>query len=215
MARDHARIRLDIWADDDYRQLTSSAQWLYEHLLTSPSLSFAGIADWRPARIAAHTADLTAHDVELFAADLEDGQYVVIDRTSEEVLVRSFVKHDGLLRSPNMSKALVKSHAEIASSVLRAVVIDQLKRLEIAHPEFAAWNVKPVEQLLTKRSMTVEEAFEMLPPNPSVNPSANPSGNPSRNRAQLPSSLPPFLPNSSPSSTDSLSAHQSSIRASA
>src|SRR5690606_7289371 len=66
VARDHARIRLDIWADDDFGSLTSSAQWLYLHLLSSPTLSFAGVADWRPARIAGRTAELTADDVEFF-----------------------------------------------------------------------------------------------------------------------------------------------------
>ncbi|MDM8084724.1 hypothetical protein QUV83_08115 [Cellulomonas cellasea] len=212
MARDHARIRLDIWADDDFRELTSSGQWLYMHLLTHPTLSFAGVADWRPARIAAHTRELTAHDIEMFAAELETGEYLVIDRDSEEALVRSFVKHDGLMRSPNMAKALVKAHAEIASATLRAVVIDQLKRLEIAQPQLTGWNLKEVEKLLKKRSATLSEAVAELPRNPSANPSGNPSrnpsGNPSEIDATLPNSLTPFLPGSESSSKLRTEPHQ-------
>lgn len=199
MARDHARIRLDIWADDNWRDLTSYGQWLYLHLLTSPNLSFAGVVDWRPARIAAHTAELSGVDVETFAGELEAGEYVVIDRRSEEVLIRSFVKHDGLMKSPNMAKALVKDHAAIGSSILRAVVVDQLARLRERQPGLKGWAA--VEPLLGKRSMTTAEAFDALPRNPSGNPSTNPSGNPSSNGSAEGSPNPsatPFLTNSLP-----------------
>ena len=100
MARDHARIRLDIWADEDWRDLPSLPQWLYLHLLSSPSLSFCGVTDWRPARIAALALDLQASDVEYAASWLEDGRFILADRETEEVLVRSFIKHDGLVKSP-------------------------------------------------------------------------------------------------------------------
>jgi hypothetical protein len=193
MARDHARIRLDIWADDDFRELPGLAQWLYLHLLTSPALSFCGVTDWRPARIAARTAELTAHDVEVFAGALEEGLYVVVDRDSEEVLIRSFIKHDGLMKSPNMAKAMATAHAGTASAVLRAVVVGQLIRLEENDPGLKGWQHVP--GLLRKRSMTPEEAIATLPPNPSVKPSTIPSVNPSDTTSGDPSAT-PFLPSS-------------------
>lgn len=200
MARDHARIRLDIWNDDDWRDLTSSGQWLYMFLLTQPSLTFAGVADWRPARIAAHTAELTGADVETFAAELEHGRFILVDRRSEEVLIRSFVKHDGLMRSPNMAVALAKDHGRIGSSVLRAVIVDQLHTLRDAKPTLKGWAKPEVGTLLEKRSMTFEEGFAALPDNPSANPSGNPSGKGSGNPSAtpfLPNSLPPGLLSSS------------------
>lgn len=206
MARDHARIRLDIWADDDFRELPALPQWLYLHLLTSETLNFCGVADWRPARIAAVAADLTASDVEYAAAFLEQGHYLVIDRDTEEALIRSFVKHDGLIRSPNVTKAMVKAHGAVASKVLRAVIVGQLIRLKENQPEQAGWKVTGT--LLRKRSMAVEEAFAELPPNPSVKG----SGNPSEIRPELhtPYSLLPSP--SSPSSSDSVSTVTSARR---
>lgn len=195
MPRDHARIRLDIWADDDFRGLPSMAQWLYMHLLTSPSLTFCGVTDWRPARIGAVTAELTAEDVESAAADLEDGMYVVVDRDSEEVLIRSFIKHDGLMKSPNMAKAMATAHAGTASAVLRAVVVGQLLRLQGNEPGLKGWQHIP--GLLRKRSMTPEEAIATLPRNPSVKPSGIPSINPSDDPSGNPSAT-PFLPSSLP-----------------
>ena len=199
MARDHARIRLDIWSDEDWRALTSAAQWIYLALLSRPGLNFCGVADWRPARIAAVTAELTGSDVEHVAAELEAARFIVVDRDSEEVLIRSFVKHDGLLMSPNMTKALVKDHATVASRALRAVVVDQLKRLKVAQPDLRGWG--HVGTLLRKGSMTPDEAFAILPPNPFVNPSVNPSPNPSGQASPNPSpnpSVTPFLPSSLP-----------------
>ena len=52
MGRDRANIRTDMWGDDDWRGLTPGAQWLYEYLLTSPTLIYAGVADWRQVRVA-------------------------------------------------------------------------------------------------------------------------------------------------------------------
>lgn len=175
MAREFAQIRLDIWADDDWRDLSCCAQWLYLHLLSSPALNFAGVTDWRPARIAAVTADLRAPDVEMFAVELEQGDFVVIDRETEECLIRSWVKHDGLLANSNMCKAFVKAHATVGSGVLRAVIVDQLARLREKAP---ALRWKDVENVTRKRALTLDEARSMLAPNPSGTPSTTPSGTP-------------------------------------
>ena len=183
MARDHARIKLNIWADDDFRDLTSLAQWLYLHLVTSPSLTFCGITDWRPSRIASLTAELTGNDVERAASELEAGRYVVIDRDSEEALIRSFIRHDGLMASPNMAKAMCKAYAGTASRVLRAVVVHEVTRLRAdvkpTKDKAGGWFEEPVRNLLGNRSMTVEEAFAILPPNPSGSPFGTPSVTPS------------------------------------
>lgn len=193
MARDHARIRLSLAADEDYRSLTSSAQWLYKHLLISSTLNFIGVADWRPARIAAQTAELTGADVESFGETLQDAEFVLVDGDSEEVLIRSFVKHDELMKSPNMAKALAKDYDRVSSAILRAVAIDQLIRLRENQPDLKGWNA--IGSLLEKPSMTFAEGFRILYGNPSANPSANPLGK---------GSVTPFLPSSlTPGSTKS------------
>lgn len=225
MSRDHARIRLDIWNDDDWRDLTHDGQWLYMCLLSQPSLTFAGVADWRPARLAAMTRELTATDVEIFAAELEHERFILVDRRSEEVLIRSWVKHDGLMSSPNMAVALAKDHAEIGSAAIRGVVVNQLHALHQARPDLKGWSKPQVEALLAKRSMAFAEGVAAVLPNPSGNPfgnpSLNPSGTPSGNVSRDPSRNPsptPLLPNSRtpvlPSSSSAgLSSHQSATGA--
>lgn len=170
MARDHARIRLDIWADDDFRALPSSAQWLYLHLTSCPSLRFSGVADWRPPKIAAMAAETAAPDVEWTAGLLEHPEsgcepFLVIDRDTEEVLIRSFIKHDGLMKSPNMTTAMVNAYKEVASTPLRAVIIGQLVRLKESEPDLAGWS-RVTPGMLRRAAMTPAEAMAKLPTNP-------------------------------------------------
>lgn len=134
MARTHAAINLDIWSDEDWRRLSVRAQWLYLALLSSPSLSFAGITDWRPARLAALSDDLTADDVRMFTAELIAGRFILVDPSTEEALIRSFVRWDGLLRTPNIVKAMVRDHGTAASTTLRAVFVDELHRVKRKPP---------------------------------------------------------------------------------
>lgn len=158
-----------MWADDEFRDLSALAQWLYIHLLTAPSLTFAGVCDWRPNRIAAHAAALPPNAVEAAADELEAGAFILIDHETEEVLIRSFVKHDGLLRSPNVTKAMVAAHGATASPMLRAVLVDQLKALKRRQPDLRGWEA--VGTLLRKRSQPFAEALAERGPSPSGSPS--------------------------------------------
>lgn len=176
MAREHAQIRLDMWSDDDFTELSHGAQWLYLYLLASPSLNYAGVSDWRPARIAARNSDLTAADVRRFGLQLQAGHFIVIDEDTEEVIVRSFVKHDGLMSRPNVVKALVSDYGQVASRTLRAVLVGQLKRLHNTQPELR-WEA--TGNLLEKRSLSIEEAFAELGADPSGKGSVKGSDNPS------------------------------------
>ena len=119
MPSDHARIRRDIWADTDWRRLSVGEQWLYLHLLSSPTLSLCGVADWRPARIAKMAAGTSADDVVTFSAGLIDKEFVLPDFEAEEIAIRSWVKHDGLMRSPNLAKALRSAWDATASEPIR------------------------------------------------------------------------------------------------
>lgn len=184
MARDHAQIRLDMWGDDDWRKLSVPAQHLYMLLLTSPSLSFCGVADWRPARIAQLAAGWTTEDVLESAQELIDRLFLVIDDETEEVLIRSFVRHDGLMKMPNMATAMATSHAGIASARLRGVVVHELRKLHAKQPDLAGWR--------SKRALAVLERE-------CVNPSVNPSGNPSVKGSVNPSDDPEPIPSVDPS----------------
>lgn len=179
MSREYARIKVAIWTDLDFRDLTAAAQHLYFMLLTSPSLSLAGVADWRPRRIAAMCSGWTVQDVEAAASELEAARYVLVDEDTEEVLVRSFVRHDRVLLKPNVAASMVKDAGRIASRRLLEAVAVEVARVASETPEAAG--VKVAEDLVREGRTILTKGSGNGSPNRSGEGSGNRSGNGSGN----------------------------------
>lgn len=129
MARDHARMYCSIWADPDWKGLTRDAQWLYELCCTQLDLSNAGVLAYRPAAWAQFAADLTPASVKKAARVLEERRFVVIDVDTTELLIRTFVRHDRVLRQPNVAVNMARAARQIVSPRLRHVFNEELVRL--------------------------------------------------------------------------------------
>lgn len=168
MAREYARVKVTIWGDLDFRALSPNAQHLYFLLLTSPTLNMAGVADWRPARLAKMAKGWTAQRVRKAGDELEAAKFVVADDDSEEVLIRSFVRHDGVLKSPNLTTAMVKDYAGIGSRRIMAALIDEVHRAFNDNPEWKgkAEAAKLLAEPVSKGSGMVPEGFAEISPIP-------------------------------------------------
>lgn len=152
MAREYSPIRLDIWGDDDWTDLLSpAAQHLYFVLLTSPSLSYAGVGEWRPGRLSQKARGWSGSAVQRAAAELIEHLFIVVDEDTEEYLIRSFVKHDGLLKNPKTSVSFANAYADVASRALRGVIVHQLLRVRENQPELKGWKVDRVAEILTRK----------------------------------------------------------------
>ena len=193
MARDYAQIRTDIWADDHWRTLTPGAQWLYEHFLTSPTLTHAGVADWRPARVAKLARSLTTESVRKYADELERGRFILTDDETEEVVVRSFLRHDGVLLNPNMWKSLGAAYAGIYSSRIKAVVAAEVNRLRNESPDgLVTSKGGRVNPWLSKHLQTLIKTGSDTPPD-------TPTHTPSDTLTETPSDSPSDTSSDSPS----------------
>lgn len=186
MARDHARIRLDIWVDEDFTDLSSSAQWLYLRLLSHEKLTYCGVIEWHPGRLAAFTADLSPSDVEMFAAELERGHFLIVDRNTDEALVRSFVKHDGLMDKWNLAAAVARTFTGISSKALRGVIAHELNRLQQDFPDYRGWTRPDVQKMLRREPITPADAAKMTPPNPTESPKERGSESPNDHPKESP-----------------------------
>lgn len=139
MARDHARILTSIWNDDDFRALPVDAQHTYLTAVSHPGLTYAGVLDYRPGRIAALAADGTAKKITAAIVKLERRRFVVLDRDTEELLIRTYVRHDGVLNRENMGKALASAMKRLTSQRLKGVLYDELGRLYAEKPSLSGW----------------------------------------------------------------------------
>lgn len=158
MAREYAKIRTDIWGDEDWRDVSGGEKLLYFTLLSHATLSYAGVADWRPKKLAplldqlwkpAYVADL--------ATSLESRNLIVVDDESEEVLVRSFIKHDGIMKQPRLAVSMASAFSAVASLRLRQVIAHEVQKLRDDDPELACWSDPRVRTVLDHSPLNVKE----------------------------------------------------------
>lgn len=175
MARDRANIRIDMWADMDVRKLSLGAQHLYMMILTHSTLNYAGVADWRPGRYAALTANRTRADVEADAQELQQAHFIYTDEDTEEVMVRSFLRHDGVIKHPRLHVSMAKDYAGISSTEICAFVAFELQKLHKEQPTLALWADLRVQTILKSEAKDLKELSQSFPialPEPLANPLA-------------------------------------------
>lgn len=152
MARDHTRIHTDIWGDDDWLDVSPEAQHLYFVLYTWPP-SLCGAGDWQPRKVAARARTWTVPRVLDAADELVAGDFLLIDLDTEEYLIRSWVKHDGLYRVQNMAVSVANARANLASRTLRGVVVHEVLKLKAAEPDLESWKKDAVRKMLEQKAV--------------------------------------------------------------
>lgn len=164
MPRTHARLLVSVWKDVDWLALTSQQHDVYLALLTTHDLSWCGVAPLLPQRLVGWSSDLTERKVQAaldVLADPNAGRFLVVDRSTGEVLVRSYVRHDNLLKQPNVTKAMIRSLQNVRSPTLRDAVVAELGRAYKDEPEHNGWKTMAV---------CAPELFEEVLATPSGNP---------------------------------------------
>lgn len=127
MARTHGKILSTIWADKDWTALSAQAQRVFVIALSQPRLSLAGVVDLMPERWARFAADTSADEVLEAVDDLEAAGFVVVDRATDELLIRRFVAHDiGVGANQNTLKGLWSAWSVILSDELKRAVIENM-----------------------------------------------------------------------------------------
>lgn len=138
MGRPYAKLYRDIWADDDFTSLGPETRYVYMFLLSQPDLNAAGVLALTVRRWATK-AGITLDALTAALAILSERGYVVTDASTEELLVRTFVRNDELWRIPNTLYAVLRDAGQTASPVLRLALASELGKL-------------PVDELNGKRS---------------------------------------------------------------
>lgn len=157
MARDHTRINLAIWSDPDWRELPPAAQHLYLTLWTSPGRTYCGAHDWRPNRLVKLAAGFTSEHLLTVAACLQARHFLVIDEDTEEALIRSWARFDGLMRQPRMAVSYASAYADVASPILRQVLAHETRKIRDLEPELACWKDSRVTSILDHPAVSAHD----------------------------------------------------------
>lgn len=125
MARSYGKLLARCWSDPDWTSLTVSAQRLYMLLLSQPKLSLVGVLDFMPQRWAKLAAGCDLPALEAALAELEAGRFIVVDRDTDELLVRSLLKNDGVqTANKKVVKGVWSAWNAVQSSRLRHLIAE-------------------------------------------------------------------------------------------
>ena len=138
MAR-HARVQVSIWDDPDFLTLRTLEQHAYLLLMSNKGLSRCGVITYIPSRFENLARDLTAAKFRTAVAGLREARFLVIDDHTQELLVRTHVRHDGVLDRVNMGKACGTAFEAVVSDVIRDAIGDELARLMKERPDLLGW----------------------------------------------------------------------------
>lgn len=139
MPRDHARMKVSIWDQEDFRSLDDVAQNMYHKLCEQRRLSYCGVLDYIPGRLAVLTRGSNEAKVKTAIKQLERARFVVVDNATHEILVRTYVRHDGVFDRANMGKAVARALEQVVSAKIRDAVLTELGRLYAEQPKLHGW----------------------------------------------------------------------------
>lgn len=191
MARGHGRISSGIWEDEDFLDLTEQEQRLYLFLISQPNLNHAGLLPLTLRRWSRKARGLTVADLDRLLAALEKARFIVTDDDTEELLIRSFVRNDGVWRMPKVMGAMVSGAMEISSRHLQHALLAEMDRIPIDElsdepTKYKGADGPSIRQQVADHIETLRKAFGTPMPDPSRGGSGTPSGTPSETPSDTP-----------------------------
>ena len=166
MAREHARLLVTIWDDPDFTDLDAMQQTVFFSLIANKDLSWCGVAPYLPKRIAGNCKGLTERKVVASIGALVEARFLLIDNETDEIAVRTFVRHDKIINSPNVTKAMGRALGMVRSEALADAIKNELARLLDDEPEAKGW-----ASLQAAYPDLMDEVIGKCSRNPSLNPS--------------------------------------------
>ncbi|MFE2324644.1 hypothetical protein ACFXD5_12115 [Streptomyces sp. NPDC059385] len=192
MARGHGRILTSIWEDADFLDLEEREQRLYLFLISQPNLNHAGLLDLTLRRWARKARSLTSAELEKLLQALESARFIVMDEDTEELLIRSFIRNDGVWRMPKVMGAAVSGALEISSKRLQQALLDEMDRIPLNELSDEPAKLRngsegpSIRQQVLDHIRTLRNAFADRSPDPSRGGSRTPSATPSATPSDTP-----------------------------
>lgn len=128
---EYGKLYKRAWGDPDFKALTEGQQALYHKLVSQPDVSLAGVLTYAPMRWAGQTHGLTVAQIEERFETLVARRFLLWDRDTQEVLIRSYIRNDGGWKSPRTMVGIASAVRRVLSDPLKGAVANELKRLEV------------------------------------------------------------------------------------
>lgn len=134
MPRSRATIQFAIWRDKDFRALSPTAQLAYFMLVSQRDVSQAGTMPLVPERWARGCDALPVEHLEAALGELEEARFIYVDDDTEELLIRSLIRNDGIADQPNVLLAAVREAKITESDLIRQALASEFRRVRKGIP---------------------------------------------------------------------------------
>lgn len=175
MARSFARWDVNSWtANSGWRDLTPMEQWCYFMLASQAKLTICGAIDLKLTVWAGYADGLTVEELTALLESLEAKEYVVIDWATEELVIRSFTRHDGCFANQNTGRGVWRAIDSVASVELREVIVENLPDTAF-EPKFQPQAERPLNRrsISGSNSRSLNGSNPRNPPHPIPMPEAD------------------------------------------
>ncbi len=132
MARTRAMLLTAIWQDEEFTALAARVQWLYLFLLSQPDVNHLGVLPLLPVRWAQAAPGESEQTIMYDLEALAEARFVVVDRVNGAVLIRTFMRHDGVIKQPNVLRAARSAVAALLSPAVAQALVDELVTIDTA-----------------------------------------------------------------------------------
>lgn len=175
MARSYTRISVQRYFDEDWWALTATEQGVFDFLLTHPKLSICGALDVKLPIWVGRFKGMTLDELEGCLVALEhDHNLIRWDRSTGELVIRTFVTNDGILQNKNSGRGMWSAWATIESRDLRIFLVDNFEETafeERFNPPFLSPEIAGRHDRSDERyRRSSERAIEPTQPQPQPNP---------------------------------------------
>ena len=132
MARSYAKVYVNIWSpENDFRELTADEQLVYLMLCSNPKTNAAGLVVRQARKWSNGTADFTTDRVESTVDSLIAKRYLLTDSGTDELWIRSFIRHDRGYRNMFLRKSIETAIAAIESPTIRELAALELAAVQV------------------------------------------------------------------------------------
>lgn len=131
MARDYAQIMTAIWNNKEFLALTEGEQRAYLLLVTQEDINAAGVLALRARRWGTFASDSSAERLNKSLRSLEAKRFIVVDWTSEELLVRSFIRWDRGYTNEKRKPVIIRSAEAVRSERIIRTLAAEFRRVNL------------------------------------------------------------------------------------
>ena len=135
MARSYAQFSTSMWRNVDFVALPYLLKMVYMLLSSQPDVSAVGVLHLSVTRWAGKSPDTTPEDINWALDGLAARRFIVIDRASEEVLIRAFLRWDNGYKNPKRQPAIRDAANEVESRAIVSALTAEFDRIDL-NPSF-------------------------------------------------------------------------------